>query len=188
MRFNVSEFFLYSHARYVLPKEISCKRIDIIYNSNPDFALDKKYQLEAVPIYESESMNRKVNFFVFSLLYFYASLAVADAYRFNSLGFTPDSAKIATIIGECDSFSVCDSTTRQVVFSGTVEKSDLQSDVAQIGRYADFSVIKQPGRYYLEVEGLGRSHEFEIDKSVYSEPLKTAMRAASAMLFCLVVW
>ncbi|MGD0573478.1 MAG: glycoside hydrolase family 9 protein [Sedimentisphaerales bacterium] len=97
--------------------------------------------------------------------------------RLNSLGYLPAAQKKATIITNCSTFTVKDASKDKVVFSGKVTGPFTQKDVSQIVWFADFSKLNKPGKYYLEVPGLGRSIDFEIGDKVYDFAFYTTMRA-----------
>jgi endoglucanase len=97
--------------------------------------------------------------------------------RLNSLGYLPAAQKKATIIAKCSNFTVKDALKNKTVYSGKVTGPFTQKDVSQTAWIADFSKLNKPGKYYLEVLGLGRSIDFEIGNNVYDFAFYTAMRA-----------
>ena len=97
--------------------------------------------------------------------------------RLNSLGYLPAAQKKATIITECSNFTVKDASKNKTVYSGKVTGPFPQKDVNQTAWFADFSKLNKPGKYYLEVPGLGRSIDFEIGDKVYDFAFYTSMRA-----------
>ncbi len=97
--------------------------------------------------------------------------------RLNSLGYLPAAQKKATIIAKCSNFTVKDASKNKTVYSGKVTGPFTQKDVSQTAWLADFSKLNKPGKYYLEVPGVGRSIDFEIGDKVYDFAFYTAMRA-----------
>ena len=97
--------------------------------------------------------------------------------RLNSLGFLSAAQKKATIITKCSNFTVKDASKNKVVFSSKVTGPFTQADVNQTAWIADFSKLNKPGKYYLEVPGVGRSIDFEIGDKVYDFAFYTSMRA-----------
>ncbi len=97
--------------------------------------------------------------------------------RLNSLGYLPAAQKKATIITKCSNFTVKDASKNGVVLYGKVTGPFTQKDVSQTAWIADFSKLNKPGKYYLEVPGVGRSIDFEIGNKVYDFAFYTAMRA-----------
>jgi endoglucanase len=97
--------------------------------------------------------------------------------RLNSLGYLPAAQKKATIISKCSNFTVKETTKSKAVFSGKVTGPFTQADVNQTAWIADFSKLNKPGKYYLEVPGIGRSIDFEVGDKVYDFAFYTSMRA-----------
>ena len=62
------------------------------------------------------------------------------------------------------------------VFKGTIIGPVFDADTQEQLYMADFSKVKQPGEYQLEVPGVGRSAPFRIAKDVYREPYYVVMR------------
>jgi endoglucanase len=96
--------------------------------------------------------------------------------RLNSLGFLPGMAKRATIAAKCSGFTLKKSGDGAVVYSGKATGPLTQRDVDQDVWIADFSGVRQKGRFYLDVPGVGRSYDFEIGDEVYDFAFYTAMR------------
>jgi endoglucanase len=97
--------------------------------------------------------------------------------RLNSLGYLPAAQKKATIISACSRFSIKDASTGKTAYSAKAKGPFSQQDVNQTVWIADFSKVSKPGRYYIDVPGVGRSYEFEIGDKVYNNAFKTSMRA-----------
>ena len=97
--------------------------------------------------------------------------------RINSLGYLPGAQKKAIIISKCSDFTVKEAAKGRKVYSGKVTGPFKQADVNQTVWFADFSKVNKPGKYYIEVPGVGRSYEFEIGEKVYNFAFYTSMRA-----------
>ena len=97
--------------------------------------------------------------------------------KLNSLGFLPDKPKTATITAACSTFEVKNASDGKSVYSGNVTGPKHQEDVNQDAWIADFSTVQEKGLFYLDIPGVGRSVEFQIDDHVYNKPYYTAMRA-----------
>ncbi len=99
--------------------------------------------------------------------------------RVNSIGFSPAAEKIATIVGAGRIFTVVNIDTDAVVLQGTsgaaltTAESDTGGETVSL---ADFSAVHTPGRYALEVAGLGRSATFRIGDQVWNEAFRTVTR------------
>jgi len=104
-------------------------------------------------------------------------IEVSSAIRLNSLGYLPKANKKATIISKCSDFAVKAVGDSNAVYSGKASGPFYQQDVNQATWIADFSKVNKPGKYYIDVPGVGKSYEFEIGDKVYNFALYTAMRA-----------
>lgn len=104
-----------------------------------------------------------------------ASPADSDI-RLNSLGFLPALSKKASITASCTDFTVRKVSDDSAVYSGRTTGPKHQDDVDQDVWIADFSSLREKGRFYLDVPGVGRSVEFEIGDHVYDFAFTTAMR------------
>ncbi|GAB4238692.1 MAG: hypothetical protein Kow00109_13240 [Acidobacteriota bacterium] len=96
--------------------------------------------------------------------------------RFNSLGFLPDMPKEASVAAPCSTFQVKRASDGQVVFEGTATGPVHNSDTGEDIWIADFSAVSDPGEYFLEVPGVGRSPNFPIGEDVYDSAFYTVMR------------
>lgn len=106
-----------------------------------------------------------------------SELTETDQIKLNSLGYLPNSEKKATVTTPGSNFQVINVETQRVVFKDTLSGQFFQEDVDQTVQYADFSKVTKPGKYIINVEGVGRSYEFSIDQEVYQEAFVTSMRA-----------
>jgi len=97
--------------------------------------------------------------------------------KLNSLGYLPQSVKKATITTEATVFQVISSQTGREVFQGKLSGQIYQKDVDQKVWIADFSKVTRPGKYTLQIKGIGKSYEFTIGSDVYKKPFVTSMRA-----------
>ncbi len=104
---------------------------------------------------------------------------VGAAIRVNTIGFLPDALKRATIAPEASAFRVLDAASGAVVFAGPVSAPirTAVTDTDENVRVADFSALQTPGRYVIDVPGVGRSAPFEIGTKVWNEPYFLVTRA-----------
>lgn len=103
-------------------------------------------------------------------------IAQTSQIKLNSLGYLPQSIKKATITTEATDFQVINSRTRLEVFQAKLNGPIYQKDVNQKVWIADFSKITDPGKYRLQVQGVGESYDFTIGSDVYKAPFITSMR------------
>jgi endoglucanase len=96
------------------------------------------------------------------------------AIQLNSVGFLPDRVKRATSTTRTDTFRVLYQEGGAVAFTGTSSTPKQAEDGGSVYEL-DFSAFDQPGRYYVEVPGVGRSPAFDIASDVYRQPFAVAM-------------
>ncbi len=95
--------------------------------------------------------------------------------RLNSLGFLPFQQKRASIAVSCKDFWVVNARNNQEVFRGETSGPLYNEDTGEQLFTADFSEITVPGVYYLRVDQIGNSIQFEIGNNIYVEPFRTVM-------------
>lgn len=105
--------------------------------------------------------------------------SVSAPVRVNSIGFLPEARKQATIGAACSEFRIVDAATQAVVFVGQASAplKTAAGDTDETVQLADFSQVAAPGRYVLDVPGVGRSAEFRIGRDIWTEPYKLVTRA-----------
>jgi endoglucanase len=98
--------------------------------------------------------------------------------RLNSVGFTPSAIKQGTVAATATAFRVLRTADDTVVLEGALgaEVRTAAIDTGEALRIADFSALRTPGEYQLEVTGVGRSAPFAVAGDVWNEPLWLAMR------------
>jgi endoglucanase len=99
--------------------------------------------------------------------------------RVNSIGFSPNAAKAATVAGAIREFRIIDLASDRVVFtgvSGTAVKTAESDTGGEIVSLADFSALHAPGRYALEISGLDRSASFVIGDHVWNQAFRVVTR------------
>lgn len=96
--------------------------------------------------------------------------------RLNTIGYLPNAPKVASIAAQCQSFRVLNATDGSIVMEGQVDGPVANPDTAEQIYLADFSAIRGPGSYLLEVSGVGRSPAFRVDEDVYVQPFYLVVR------------
>ncbi|HDR51923.1 MAG TPA: endoglucanase, partial [Mariniphaga anaerophila] len=114
---------------------------------------------------------------VFMLILSFSVFGQSFPVHLNSIGFLPEYKKTAVIPHQCETFKVIDAENGKEVFSGKTTGPEFQKDVNQNVWTSDFSALKSPGKYYVEVPGVGKSTSFEIADDVYNFATKTSYRA-----------
>ena len=97
--------------------------------------------------------------------------------KVNQLGYLPRMVKIAKISAPVKRFRVVEAGSGKVVYEGEtrlVRENDPVSGDTVVE--ADFSAVKQPGKYRLEADGLEPSPPFEIREGIYDRLFVDAMR------------
>ena len=108
---------------------------------------------------------------------FSVSAFAAPAIRLNTLGFLPDAPKQATVAAKSGDFSVVRAHDGAVVFKGTLQPSASAPDGEEVLVVADFSGLRVPGTYVLQVKNAGESPAFRIASDLYREPFFLVTRA-----------
>ena len=113
-----------------------------------------------------------------SALLITAVLAADEApkIRLNTIGYQPAKEKKATIAAECSRFSVIQIKDNAKVLEGTATGPVVNSDTNEQLYTADFSAIKEPGEYQLDIPGVEKSAPFRVAGNVYNQPFYTVMR------------
>jgi endoglucanase len=98
--------------------------------------------------------------------------------RLNQLGFYPEAPKIAIVhSSEAMEFMVTTPDKKKVLFKGKLGPA-VKSDFSDKRyRSADFSAVKQRGRFIVVVPGVGHSYPFEIKPDVHRELAKASIKS-----------
>lgn len=84
--------------------------------------------------------------------------------KLNQAGFYPGAPKTAVITAAVSAtgFYVLSAASKDTVFTGTLGAEKRSAYSSTVTRKADFSALRQKGRFVLTVPGLGHSYVFEI--------------------------
>jgi endoglucanase len=111
-----------------------------------------------------------------------------DKIRLNQIGFYPDAPKIAVVLtNKKGNFSLL-TAEKKVVYKGQLKKSLQPNFAGQYTWIADFSTFTKPGKYVLNIPGLGTSYLFSISRNVHQQVAHATikafyyMRASTALL------
>lgn len=96
--------------------------------------------------------------------------------RLNTIGYLPGREKKASIAAPCSRFAVVRVKDGSKVFEGSVTGPVLNNDTQEQLYTADFSALKQPGAYQLDVPDVGRSAPFLVAADVYRQPFYAVVR------------
>lgn len=95
--------------------------------------------------------------------------------KVSSVGYLPGRAKRASITASGSTFAVKRADDDGVAFSGTLGAAAKDPDTSQSIAVADFSKLTEPGKYYVDVPGVGRSVTFSIGDDVYKDAFVASM-------------
>jgi endoglucanase len=106
-----------------------------------------------------------------------SSPAATGGIYLNQIGFLPDHQKIATVSPRASSFLVRSTKDNSVVFRSTLspQRPDLAS--GDTVRLADFSSLKAPGEYRIELDTGAKGGSFPIGRDAYDHALMITMRS-----------
>jgi endoglucanase len=97
------------------------------------------------------------------------------AIKVDQVGYPIDGPKVALVDATAKAFVLKRSSDGVVVFHGRLAPAELDSNSGDKVQVADFSSFRQAGKYFIEVPGVGRSWNFEVDKNVYQRAYTLAM-------------
>ncbi|MBN2575052.1 MAG: glycoside hydrolase family 9 protein [Deltaproteobacteria bacterium] len=103
-----------------------------------------------------------------------AEAADADV-KVSSIGYLPSRVKRASITATATDWQLVRDGDGQVMSSGKLGSVKTDPDTGQSIAVADFTSVAEPGRYYVEVPGVGRSVTFAIGPDVYREAFVATM-------------
>src|SRR5438445_6529452 len=105
--------------------------------------------------------------------------ALNESIKVDQVGYLPARAKLAIVTEPraAGSFTVRRSADGREVLTGRLGPPLADADTGDTVRIADFSVLNQTGSFYLDVAGVGASHEFDVAPDVYAKVFYLAMRA-----------
>jgi len=105
--------------------------------------------------------------------------AVSESVKVDQVGYLPARPKLAIVTdpNATGAFAVVRSADGSRVLTGRLGPAGADPDTGDTVRVADFSALGQTGSFYLDVDGAGASHEFDVAPDVYAKVFYLAMRA-----------
>jgi endoglucanase len=97
--------------------------------------------------------------------------------KLDQVGYPSQSAKVALVSVPATTFKVRRAGDNATVFEGKLSAASADANSGDTVQVADFTELQEPGTYYLEVPGVGRSWTFSIAPDVFSRTFYLAMRA-----------
>ncbi len=98
--------------------------------------------------------------------------------KVDQVGYSPGAPKIAFITApgsSPQSFSIKRTSDNGVAFQGKLSSAAHDSNTGDDVQAADFSGLRELGRYYIDVPGVGRSWNFDVNPNVYARAYQLAM-------------
>src|SRR5579863_247960 len=95
----------------------------------------------------------------------------------NQIGFLPDRPKVATVSASANSFLVRSLKDNSAAFRSTLSPQRLDDASGDTVRFADFSSIRTPGDYCVELDTGVSSDSFPIREDAYDRALCLTMRS-----------
>jgi endoglucanase len=106
-----------------------------------------------------------------------APSAGANGIFLNQIGFLPDSSKVATVSTRAGSFLVRSLRDNSVALRSTLSAQRLDNASGDSVQFADFSTLKVPGEYRIELDSGVSGDSFLIRKDAYDNALLLTMRS-----------
>ncbi len=99
--------------------------------------------------------------------------------RLNTIGFSPEAQKQATIGAPCEKFRIVRVSDQGVVFDGQAGRplATAVADTNETVQIIDFSAVTTPGQYRVEISGVGVSATFTIGREIWNQPFEVVTRA-----------
>ena len=98
------------------------------------------------------------------------------AIKVDQVGYPLSGPKIALVSAAGTTFEVLRASDSASVFQGKLTPAQSDENSGDQVQAADFSALRQAGRYYLTVPGVGRSWDFEVGPNVFEHTYYMAMR------------
>src|SRR5688572_3026979 len=95
--------------------------------------------------------------------------AQTDQIRVCQVGYLPQETKFAMVVGaDAGSATLKDAKTEKVVGTFPIGPPKTDPSSGDTVRSLEFTSLKAPGTYLVEIEGVGKSYTFRIAKDVFA--------------------
>jgi endoglucanase len=102
----------------------------------------------------------------------------SEAIRLNQVGFYQAAPKIAVVAADAaNAFEVKDAKTGKTVLKGKLGDARTSQHSGKHTRPADFSGLRKPGSYVIEIAGIGKSAPFNIGSGVHRKVAEASLKA-----------
>lgn len=100
----------------------------------------------------------------------------SDHIKVCQVGYLVDETKIAILTAEPQGKAVVrHSQNGEIVASLPVGAVSFDSDTGDSVRLIDLTEVSKPGRYYLDIPGVGRSFDFRVGDEIFTRPFQLSM-------------
>lgn len=121
---------------------------------------------------------RKIHLFL--PIYLILTLSIPNLFAdvfIDQEGYLPVASKYVFISAAADSFFVKEISTNGIVFSNALTLFKANDPATGLTIYrGDFGAFQTPGRYYIEVNGIGVSEAFAVQDTVYDDVYRKSLK------------
>ncbi len=104
-------------------------------------------------------------------------LETSDSIRLNQIGYYPGSVKEFILVDHtADAFRIIDGQG-EVVFNGELQDRGTWDTSGERVMSGDFTDLKTPGAYTIEIDSVGTSYPFSIEKKVFEKALNASIKS-----------
>ncbi len=104
-------------------------------------------------------------------------LETSDSIRLNQIGYYPGSVKEFILVDQtAGEFRVIDGQG-EVVFNGELQDRGTWDTSGERVMSGDFTDLKTPGTYTIEIDSVGTSYPFSIEKKVFEKALNASIKS-----------
>jgi endoglucanase len=105
------------------------------------------------------------------------AVVVAGGIRVNQIGYLPGRPKVASVSVPARSFRVRSLATNAVVLQAGLSAPHADPASGDTIRRADFSALRTPGQYRIELNTGEQGDPFPVGHDVYAQALELTMRS-----------
>jgi len=109
---------------------------------------------------------------------FAAAQTATTNIKVDQVGYLPAATKIGFVSApgaNAQSFSIKRTRDNSIALQGKLQAAAHDPNTGDDVQAADFSALREPGHYYVEVPGVGRSWSFYVGPDVYARAYQLAM-------------
>ncbi len=104
-------------------------------------------------------------------------LEPSENIRLNQVGYYPSSVKEFVLVDKSAEVFRIEDEEGDVVFEGRLEGRGTWEASGELVMLGDFSELREPGTYRIEIDGIGASHTFKIERDVYDKAFRAAIKS-----------